>query len=1106
MKEMIEALEAGRVFDAGRTEAPASDILKTLLLIASGELQAPFGLRISRASITGLLDLSGVSGPEDAPWCPIKFLDCDFDEGLRLDRSRFKRLSLHGSRFHRLQARDAEFLSTLDLRDVRSPAQPPPGHAQIGPQRHVGRRPLSAGECSIDLANTVVDGDIWLHRAVLKAGAAYGDEATIGPFVYALTLRSAEVRGAVRLEPCFEARGGVTVADAHIHGDLRMHGARLIGDHGAALRAQNARVDGIVYCRADTSPGANGVQTSRPFTARGTCDGALIFQNAKLGRLDVRGAVVMAAGPKGSWTPSGARDRAGVALDLSHAVVSAGVVAGAVIGPRHPSRFRGWVTLRAARIQGDVSFSRVRVTAIQAFRAISEEALNQARSPHYAVNLRSADIRGSVRLDNGFKANGGVTVADANIGGDLVVEGAVLTAFEGPGIRLALRGRNTSLAGVLRCGNLKNEVSIGSLTCVGGISFPNASMDKADLDGVSVTATQGDVAIDFTGARIRGGLSIRPTTKPAIVRPCIHGAVHLNDADIRGDVHVESALGPSQSEETGAFIADGARISGDFTLERLVGHDGSTSPVEIGLSGASIGRNLFVRLPHTLSGSRLHTVFRAPAVAIDGDAAIYGAPHERMQLELSGARIGRSLDLHFLHLDGPHAAGMKIGGQFILTHSRLWNQADFTAMQVEDSMQLFTLAFLKPDKAVQDPRAIDMERRLTRLSLSGSRVTRSLRVRGLTSDDHRDLELDLTDVSVGILDDLAGTAWPWTSTLALRGLTYREIKFDESDKTSRWPELDRDLKHRHRKSIAKHWKWFGGSTGLALAAASLPLIATRAPGLGAHVPDTSAALWFGAAIFCAALPLIGLSLDRLWHWNNLRRVHYRLSWLDRQFGVDVDQLVKRFVPQPYTQLAKAYRGQGRHMFADTTLIRRARMKARTGLDRRSEESERAGPGEGVWRNRLRYMWRFFTVAAPNWLFDATFRYGLSPLAAVATLGCYIAVGFCLTMAETSVAGSAPADRGHRMGCAAQLTLERVVPPLDLDSARLCAPAASAGDPSSAKASKARPGERTAARAAPAERGSPLWAVFWAVYGLFGWIVTSLTTLTLTGVLRRFAEH
>ncbi|QLQ12378.1 MAG: hypothetical protein HZY74_02520 [Brevundimonas sp.] len=215
---------------------------------------------------------------------------CTFTEGLRFDRASFTRLSLDSSQFHRFQARDATFLSTLDLRNVRSPDAR--RRRSVSTLRRSSRHsPLEPGECSIDLANAHIHGDLWLNEASLKVGSPYGSEKEIGPYIYALILRGAEIRArhasspGLRPTAAFQLRMRISRRSAYAW-------SHPYAQYGAALRAQNARIDGIVFCRARTDITKPGETTA--FQATGCRDGALTFQNAKLGRLDLRGAHVTA--------------------------------------------------------------------------------------------------------------------------------------------------------------------------------------------------------------------------------------------------------------------------------------------------------------------------------------------------------------------------------------------------------------------------------------------------------------------------------------------------------------------------------------------------------------------------------------------------------------------------------------------------------------------------------------------------------------------------------------------------------------------------------------------------------------------------------------------
>lgn len=1136
--ELFEAIASGNMYPAGGASIKASVLRDVLKAISAGK-PAPQGLRIAEAKILGLLNLSGGLG-DGSPFCPIKFYKCTFTEGLRFDRASFTRLSLDSSQFHRFQARDATFLSTLDLRNVRSPDAPPPPECLHAPTPHRDIRPLEPGECSIDLANAHIHGDLWLNEASLKVGSPYGSEKEIGPYIYALILRGAEIRGAARLEPGFKADGGVSVADAHIQGDLRMHGATLYAQYGAALRAQNARIDGIVFCRARTDITKPGETTA--FQATGCRDGALTFQNAKLGRLDLRGAHVTAGklidgNADKDWVPRGAWDRAGIAIDLSNSIVSAGIIAGQSKSNRQDCILTGWVILHSTQVQGDVTFTGTKIDARAAYQAMVDDRREVSHLSFYALDLRSADIRGSVRLDFGFEAEGGVTVADSKIGGDLSLQAARLRALgESSPHSFALRGRNANISGVLRCGTmLPGNRTSGQFVCQGGLSFPNSSMDMVDLTDVSVVNPGGD-AVDFSNAEIRGDLKLTCNQQPANnSEGGINGHILLTDSHTLGNIEIQYYL-PHFSSKDGPIIDfDGTSISGNCKIRTLGFGDSDPKTdckLQLRFRSAVIGRDLNIESDYEMldvdaagldvSGSVIFSgLDRTIKKNGKGNLTNSRIKYPRMNLELTGFKTGQSFSILGFDIEVATIIGASIEREMIIDNVIIVYMVDLTSANIKQ------LLFLNE---------IEM-RESSQLLVANANIGSALKARQMTSETYNDdgmPVIDLSNTRVSIIDDLIGTAWPWDCRLILRNLTYDILRYDEVGidgiGIDHWNTANDNIKDRYHAIKGEHvfrLTFFCEIAAILIIFASLALYNNRNVVSG----------YLSLSIIFLILPIIFLLIFRILFITRIRRVFYRLAWLDRQFLREDASRIKRYYPQPYTQVAHTYRSMGLHEAADNVLIQRARLDTLTRTYATVERAEQSrSPSEGLGTAKenaprlVARVWRLISISMPRRIFDVTFRYGFSAAAAVTTVVCFALFGAMLTAAQME-SDAALRTEAHLSDCSFAFlvgakTLERSLPPLDVKASQLC-PATALAKPKEDDADMApmkHPDAGGAVSHNPAEPNThmtdrrasdganrptaadTLWRAWWAFYGFLSWLIVSFTMLTISGLIRRFSDH
>lgn len=158
-----------------------------------------------------------------------------------------------------------------------------------------GAQPLKEKDCEcwVVARDARIDGTVRAANATLRIksiASTHPDQSR----EYALDLKGVEVEGSVMLRPGFRADGGMNVSSCKIGGDLWLDGATLISPEGYAFSAQMATIDGVVaLCMIEPSTCPE-VETSKVFSAQGIVN----FYQATLGMLNLSGAVLSPATKK----------------------------------------------------------------------------------------------------------------------------------------------------------------------------------------------------------------------------------------------------------------------------------------------------------------------------------------------------------------------------------------------------------------------------------------------------------------------------------------------------------------------------------------------------------------------------------------------------------------------------------------------------------------------------------------------------------------------------------------------------------------------------------------------------------------------------------------
>ncbi|PTR10009.1 hypothetical protein C8R32_10296 [Nitrosospira sp. Nsp5] len=243
-----------------------------------------YGVKLRGAIIKGEIDLSDCTGMNGAPLPPLLLERCVIHEGsskkytivcngtkveekivgvINASNARLNRLSLRECRIDgRVDLTDATLYGDLDISDLEA-------HN-------------SDCYCQISLRRCRVDGSVIAQRARLRI--RHGQCTEFGRPDYALNLVSAEVYGSVWLQPGFYADGGVSVRGAHISGNIWAEAAEFVASSEIAFRAESLQCDNAVVLR-----GSDVVLYDEKAGKECKLKGTLSFKGANIGYLDLRG-------------------------------------------------------------------------------------------------------------------------------------------------------------------------------------------------------------------------------------------------------------------------------------------------------------------------------------------------------------------------------------------------------------------------------------------------------------------------------------------------------------------------------------------------------------------------------------------------------------------------------------------------------------------------------------------------------------------------------------------------------------------------------------------------------------------------------------------------
>lgn len=355
---------------------------------------------------------------------------------------------------------------------------------------------------------------------------------------------------------------------------------------------------------------------------------AINASNARLSRLSLNGC------------------RVGGRIDLTDATLDGDLEISGVAPLDNDSPCQ--IFARRCRIDGSV------IAATAHLRILSGQLI-EVDVPDFALNLTDAKIQGSIILQPGFRAEGGVSVRGAHVGGDIWAEAAKFTASD----EIAFRAESLQCGGAVALRGYKETGDQESRHCevLGRLDFLSATIGFLDLRGIHISksrSVEGSAAdrevLNLYLARVRdnfwlGNLSSVPKT--VVEGPIIASAMTVGgDWDLRG-----LTLNLSSDWKYSGITAENLRVGGDLNLAGPI--------TSIDLTSSHVEHNLSVNNTVMVAPENRQYGLVARNIRIGNDCKMEYVSGT-VDLELS--RIGGELRIHAKDLVALNARSAEVRG------------------------------------------------------------------------------------------------------------------------------------------------------------------------------------------------------------------------------------------------------------------------------------------------------------------------------------------------------------------------------------------------------------------------------------------------------------
>ena len=285
--------------------------------------------------------------------------------------------------------------------------------------------------------------------------------------------------------------------------------------------------------------------------------------------------------------------------------------------------------------------------------------LNRANTAGLAVVGERLTVGGNVFFRNGFTAAGAISLAGADIAGDLDCEGA--------GLNGANPASNALVADNLKVG--RNVLFRNGFTAAGALWLLGANISGSfECDGAKLNrANARGVALAAERLQVGGDVALRGEFATA-------GAVSLLGADIAGNLDCSGAKLSGVDVDGNALVAGNLKVGRDVFLR-----DGFTAAGAIRLLGANITGSLNCR------GARLNGVdgdgaaLVADNLAVGQDIFLTSEFTAAGAISLLGANIAGNFECEGAKLNGVNGDGNALVADGMTVGHDVFLQSGFTA-------------------------------------------------------------------------------------------------------------------------------------------------------------------------------------------------------------------------------------------------------------------------------------------------------------------------------------------------------------------------------------------------------------------------------------------
>lgn len=524
----------------------------------------------------------------------------------------------------------------------------------------------------------------------------------------------------------------------------------------------------------------------------------LSLENCLISRpIQLKGARIRRICLKASRIDGLCADRAHIAghLDLRY-ITSANTHTGAA------NRGRCFVSIRGAHIEDGVDAAGA--CLVSSLKRPDYKVYD--KRARYAFDAVEARIDGGLRLFPDFEACGGVSLNSAEIDGSVSLHGARVSMEEMYALDITGAHITGKLAMGARLGKPGHDTHL--FVCDGDIHLRAARIGN----GIRMWGAQVKGIINATHIQVNGGIDLRALAGQSQGNPKLfpfdcEGKVDLRAAQINGDLllrgaHLRLGLDASTSKVNG-FV----RLTADtiYYTDRAPDIMPFRSEGLIELGGAHIGDDLDMR------GAYLKQGLRARAMKVTGQAYLNTyIPDDDIRfferfrsigdIYLTNAVIGLDLDMSSAELDETlFAQNLRVGGHLLLCEDK-----QLSAIRPASATDAYF--FSAKERVSLSGASIQSD-----CNLMGARLRRGARLRGFKvesalrlnvcggepfdpekrtqlrkGDRLQPSSIDLTHATVGILDDMSDNEFRYSNCFIVRleGFSYGRFTIDNFDRES----------------------------------------------------------------------------------------------------------------------------------------------------------------------------------------------------------------------------------------------------------------------------------------------------------------------------------